>query len=308
MSGWMRVTMCKSGMLCVWNEVLIAIFGVNSSTAHWMISCGFFISNCAESAAISSLENIEENYTRYNVGVNVTTAQRLLDLNRRFYTEHGRDFSATRGRLQTGVMRVLDALRGDELILDLGCGNGELARELSRRNYHGTYLGLDFSLPLLNEAKREPFTFPVKFLAMDITAGNWRSKLPPSTFNLIFAFAVFHHIPSFELRLNIIKEIHDLLEPGGLFIHSNWQFLNSERLKARIHSWDEVELTSEDLEPDDYLLDWKRGGDGLRYVHHFGESELIELANVSNFKIAETFYSDGENKRLGLYQAWRKSL
>ena len=285
----------------------MAISGANSFTAHRTISCGDFVSNCAESVAISSFENIGENYTRYNVEVDVTTAQRLLSLNRQFYTDHGRDFSATRGRLQTGVMHVLKALRGDELILDLGCGNGELARELSRQNHRGSYLGLDFSLPLLNEAGREPFTFPVKFLATDITAGNWRSKLPPSTFDLIFAFAVFHHIPGFELRLNIIKEIHNLLEPNGLFIHSNWQFLSSERLKARIHSWDEITLTPEDVEADDYLLDWKRGGMGLRYVHHFGEAELNELAKASDFEIVESFYSDGENKRLGLYQVWKKS-
>ena len=247
-----------------------------------------------------------ENYTRYNVDVDSATAQRLLDLNRQFYTDHGRDFSATRERLQPGVMRVLETLRGSESILDLGCGNGELARTLSRRGQRGSYLGLDFSLPLLNEAKRMPFTFPVKFLATDITAGNWRSKLPPATFNLIFAFAVFHHIPSFDLRLNIIKEIYDLLEPGGLFIHSNWQFLNSERLKARIQAWDKVGLSPQDVDPNDYLLDWKRGGTGLRYVHYVNEEELKQLAKASDFEIIETFYSDGENKKLSLYQVWRK--
>ncbi len=249
-----------------------------------------------------------ENYTRYNVDVDSTTAQRLLDLNRQFYTDHGSDFSATRERLQLGVMRILETLRGDESILDLGCGNGELARTLSRRGHRGSYLGLDFSLPLLKEAKREPFTFSVKFLATDITAGDWRSKLPPSTFNLIFAFAVFHHVPSFDLRLNIVKEIYDLLEPGGLFIHSNWQFLNSERLKARIQVWDKVGLSLKDVDQNDYLLDWKRGGTGLRYVHHFSEAELSELAKASRFEIIETFYSDGKNKRLGLYQIWKKLL
>ncbi|MCL5611394.1 MAG: class I SAM-dependent methyltransferase [Chloroflexi bacterium] len=253
------------------------------------------------------MENIGENYTRYNVGVDTTIVQRLLALNHQFYTDHGCEFSATRDRLQTGVMRVLDSLRGNESILDLGCGNGELARTLSRRNHSGSYLGLDFSLPLLNEAGREPFTFPVKFLATDITAGNWRSKLPPSTFNLIFAFAVFHHIPGFELRLNIIREIHNSLEPNGHFIHSNWQFLNSPRLKARIQPWDAIGLTDQDVDPNDYLLDWKRGAPGLRYVHHFDEAELAELAKASRFEIIEMFCSDGENQRSGLYQIWKKA-
>ena len=40
--------------------------------------------------------------------------KQLLDLNRLFYAEHGRDFSATRERLQTGVLRVIESLRGDE--------------------------------------------------------------------------------------------------------------------------------------------------------------------------------------------------
>lgn len=244
------------------------------------------------------------------------TAQRLLALNLQFYTEHGRDFSATRERLQTGVMRALNSLRGDETILDLGCGNGELARALSRRGHRGSYLGLDFSLPLLNEAGREPFTFPVQFAQTDITQlpviSNQLSAteswlLNTGNWSLITAFAVLHHIPGFELRLNIISEIYNLLKPNGLFIHSNWQFLNSERLKSRIQAWNKIGLTAQDVDPNDYLLDWKRGGTGLRYVHHFNEAELVELAKAGEFEIVETFYSDGENKRLGLYQIWKKA-
>ncbi len=241
--------------------------------------------------------------------MDTATAQRLLALNRQFYTDYGRDFSATRERLQTGVLRVLNSLHGDESILDLGCGNGELARALSRRNHSGSYLGLDFSLPLLNEAGREAFGFPVQFLQIDLSRVSGISEQLSATdhFSLITAFAVLHHIPSFDLRLNIITEIHRLLKPNGIFIHSNWQFLNSSRLKARIQSWDVIGLTGQDVDPNDYLLDWKRGGTGLRYVHHFDETELAELAKASEFEIVETFYSDGENKRLGLYQIWEKA-
>ena len=92
--------------------------------------------------------------------MNKIITKQLLDLNRRFYTEYGRDFSATRGRLQTGVLRVIKSFRGGESILDMGCGNGELARTLSRRGHHGSYLGLDFSLPLLDEAEREALHSP----------------------------------------------------------------------------------------------------------------------------------------------------
>jgi len=233
--------------------------------------------------------------------------KQLLDLNRRFYTEYGRDFSATRERLQTGVLRVIESLRGDESILDLGCGNGELARTLSRRGHHGSYLGLDFSLPLLDEAEREAFAFPVQFMQADLTSSDWKDVITRNDmFDIVFSFAVLHHIPSLELRLQIIQQIREHLKPEGMFIHSNWQFLNSPRLKARIQLWESIGLKETDVDANDYLLDWRRGGHGLRYVHHFDESELAELANAGGLEIAETFYSDGENKRLSLYQIWKK--
>ena len=249
-----------------------------------------------------------KNYTRYNRTVNTTTAEQLIALTRRFYNEHGRDFSDTRARLQPGVMKLLDGLHKDEAILDLGCGNGELARTLSRRGHLGSYLGLDFSLPLLGEAEREAFSFPVKFMEEDLTATAWASVAGISSFyDIVFAFAALHHIPSFNLRLGMLAKVHDLLKENGRFIHSNWQFLDNPRLKARVQPWELARLSPQEVDPNDYLLDWKRGSNGLRYVHHFNEDELEVLARVSNFEIVETFYSDGENKRSGLYQIWRKA-
>ena len=255
-----------------------------------------------------SFRNIGENYTRYNNGVNSITAQRLIALNRQFYGDHGRDFSETRARLQPGVLQLLDTLDESEEILDLGCGNGELAHTLSWRGHHGFYVGLDFSLPLLKEADREPFDFPVKFIEADVTRLPVISGqiLAIEEWSLVTAFAVLHHIPSLDLRLNIISKVHDLLKKDGLFIHSNWQFLNSPRLKGRIQPWESIGLGSQDVDPNDYLLDWKRGSTGLRYVHHFDEHELAGLAQAAGFEIVETFHSDGENKKLGLYQIWKK--
>ncbi len=125
------------------------------------------------------------------------TAARLIEINRDFYTRFGDSFAATRHRLQPGVRRVLERLKGDESILDLGCGNGELARELAKRGHHGPYLGLDFSLPLLREAETQPEGFSAQFMQVDLdhlsvvsnqlsVEGGW---------SLITAFAALHHIP-----------------------------------------------------------------------------------------------------------------
>jgi SAM-dependent methyltransferase len=125
-----------------------------------------------------------------------------------------------------------------------------------------------------------------------------------STFNLAFAFAVLHHIPGRERRVQLLCTVRELLAPDGRFIHSNWQFLRSERLRGRIHPWGEVGLSDAEVDPGDYLLDWRRGGFGLRYVHHFSEDELASLAAESGFRVLETFYADGETGDLGLYQIW----
>lgn len=234
------------------------------------------------------------------------TAASLIAINRQFYTRFGEAFSATRHRLQPGVRRVLDTLEGDESILDLGCGNGELARELAKRDHRGPYLGVDFSPPLLREAEAQPERFSAKFMQFDLTTLTPSNNLLTATgsWSRIIAFAVLHHIPSDQIRLDILRGVHGLLREDGKFILSNWQFLNSEKLKARIQAWESVGIRKSDVDEGDYLLDWRSGGEGLRYVHHFTEAELFKLAQESGFSIKETFFSDGEGGNLSLYQVW----
>jgi tRNA (uracil-5-)-methyltransferase TRM9 len=125
--------------------------------------------------------------------VKADIAQHLIELNRRFYTDFGEPFSATRGRIQPGVRRVLDSMKGDETILDLGCGNGELARTLARESHRGVYLGLDFSLPLLADAESVPDGFPAEFREVDLTQLSVDSDQLSVTdyWSLITAFACF---------------------------------------------------------------------------------------------------------------------
>lgn len=245
------------------------------------------------------------------------TAARLIDINRDFYSRFGDSFSATRRRIQPGVRRVMQMLNGDESILDLGCGNGEFARELAKHGHRGPYLGVDFSLPLLRDAESQPEGFSAKFMEADITQLSVYSSqlsvfskqlLSTEHWTLVTAFAVLHHIPSTEIRLEILRTIQSLMAEDGRFIHSNWQFLNSEKLRARIKPWERASIATSDVDAGDYLLDWRSGGEGLRYVHHFDETELSELAKAAGFQVEETFYSDGESGDLGLYQVWKIAL
>ncbi len=240
--------------------------------------------------------------------MNEATAKRLVALNRRFYQSLAQPFSETRGRLQPGVLRVLESIGEWDSVLDLGCGNGELAAELEARGHQGAYTGLDFSIELLQIARARNFdNSKARFEPADLSGSDWSAQLAGQQFDVILCFASLHHIPSEPMRLDFLHQVRRLLAEGGRFIHSNWQFLKSERLAKRVQSWTRAELDEADVDDGDYLLDWKRGAEGLRYVHHFSAEELAKLGEASGFEVVETFSSDGETGDLGLYSIWIKS-
>ncbi len=237
------------------------------------------------------------------------TAAKLLDLNQQFYQTFALQFSATRHRLQPGVRRFLPGLLASESILDLGCGNGELALELAHEGYTGQYVGFDFSPGLLREAEGSlGQAANISFIQGNLGQAGWELALPQHSFEIVTAFAVLHHLPGDGLRSQVLRGIRECLQPIGSLMISNWQFLNSQRLAGRIQAWETIGLGTDTVDPGDYLLDWRQGGSGLRYVHHFTDLELQALARVTGYTVSDSFLSDGENGKLGLYQIWQPGV
>lgn len=246
--------------------------------------------------------------------MNANTVSRLIQLNDQFYQTFALQFSLTRQRLQPGVHKILkEGFPSDPLtlleasnILELGCGNGELARTLAQQGFEGRYTGLDFNAKLLEQARQSlPDTFQGGFYQVNLASPDWERNLAHCPYDLVVAFAVLHHLPGEELRRQVLEKVHGLLAAQGRFIHSEWQFLNSPRLRKRIQPWEPAGLSVADVDQGDYLIDWREGGYGLRYAHQFSEQELEALASATGFQVLETFYSDGEGGKLGLYQLWK---
>jgi SAM-dependent methyltransferase len=230
---------------------------------------------------------------------------RLLEINTQFYQTFAQDFSATRYQVQPGVRQLLPTIPKDARVLDLGCGNGSFGAALFKQGHTGTFYGMDFSAGLLDAARSQlPLGDAATVAHADFTSPAWDAALPPAHFDAITAFATLHHLPSAALHADFFRKVRRLLAPDGRFLLSNWQFLNSPRWRARVQPWETVGLSPEDVEPGDYLLDWRRGGVGYRYVHHFSETELAQLAAESGFHIVETFHSDGREGNLALYMVW----
>jgi len=250
--------------------------------------------------------------------MNSPIVHRLLAANYLFYQKFGAAFAQTRRRIQPGVRRIIFSLPAGSHLLDLGCGSGALALELKRLWQSGFYLGLDASQGLLEAAcaalrEAPPGGLEVRFARADLADPQWvDSAAAAQPVDACLAFAVLHHLPGVQLRERLLCQVAELLPPGGLFIHSEWQLQHSPRLRERIQPWSALGLSEVEVDTGDVLIDWRyalpkqTGQVGLRYVHILTLEELADLANRTGFAVRETFESDGEGGRLGLYQVWVK--
>jgi tRNA (uracil-5-)-methyltransferase TRM9 len=231
-------------------------------------------------------------------------ARRLVALNREFYQTLAGPFAATRGKVQPGAKRLLDRIPPDAAVADLGCGNGNAAKFLGTRGFHGRYAGFDLSPALLEIAHAEDYPFPATFHLADFLEAGWERPIPGPSFDHALAFAVLHHIPGSDGRLAFLAACRRLLAPGGKLFFSNWQFQRSERLHERIVAWSAVGLNDSDVDDGDYLLDWRAEGRGLRYVHVISAQERSALSTQAGFSEIEAFESDGKEGNLADYAVW----
>lgn len=227
--------------------------------------------------------------------VDAETVNKLLEINRTFYARFSAAFSDSRSGERLNIEPFRKYLANDIRLLDAGCGNGRLAETLDRAGFALDYVGIDGSQELLavaNSRRASLKRVRAQFYVVELTLPGW-SETPAieSPFDVIVSLAVLHHIPSFELRANVLREMRRLLKLQGILVMSNWQFTRSERLRKKIVAWEKG--GEWDVERGDYLLDWKRGGEGYRYVHLLEPEEAERLAQETGFRVVEQFYADG---------------
>ncbi len=105
-------------------------------------------------------------------------------------------------------MRVLDRLqlRGDEHVLDAGCGSCRLTAELRKRLPHGEVVGVDLSLNMLCQAVAHT-NGGVRLVQADLQFLPFRA-----VFDGIFSTAAFHWVPD---HTQLFPSLFAVLKPGG---------------------------------------------------------------------------------------------
>lgn len=103
-------------------------------------------------------------------------------------------------------------LKGNESILDLGCGDGSLTKELSELVPNGRVIGIDFSTGMIETAKKLTDA-NLMFELMDINKLKYENE-----FDVIFSNAALHWVKDHRI---LLKNCYSALKNGGMIL---WDF------------------------------------------------------------------------------------
>jgi SAM-dependent methyltransferase len=122
-------------------------------------------------------------------------------------------------------------LRGDEYVLDAGCGTGKLTHLLLENLPRGRAVGLDVSRNMVGLAQknlRPQFGSRVQFVAADLLALPFRA-----CFDGIFSTASFHWVLDHDA---LYRNLHMSLKPGGWLHAQCGGGPNLERMRERVRA------------------------------------------------------------------------
>jgi SAM-dependent methyltransferase len=123
--------------------------------------------------------------------------------------------------------------------LEIGCGPGRLMRPLSR--HFGEIHGVDVSDEMIRLGRERLSDIP--HAHFHTTDGATLPQFADESFEFIYSYAVFQHIPAQDVVLEYMHEVRRLLKPGGVF---HGQF-NGVAPPGDADTWSGVAFSAEDI-------------------------------------------------------------
>src|SRR5262245_48377274 len=124
------------------------------------------------------------------------------------------------------------ALRGDERIVDVGCGPADILDELP---VAVQYVGLDISDEYIEAARRR---YAHRGLFLTGSVEDWAQDVRVQGADLVFSNGVLHHVDDDEAK-KIVKFAYEVLSPRGRFVfYEPCYLLWQSRLSAYLMSKD----------------------------------------------------------------------
>ena len=120
---------------------------------------------------------------------------------------------------------------------------------------------------------------------------------PGNYFNAVYSIAVFHHLPSRELRQKVAKELYRVTATGGFIIITVWNLWQKKYLKNILINWGNKMIFKSRLDWNDCWIDFKdnKGNVFNRYHHAFRKNELKNLFLDAGFTEERSEVLNGRN-------------
>jgi ubiquinone/menaquinone biosynthesis C-methylase UbiE len=223
--------------------------------------------------------------------MDLQTVKFLLKKTKEDYKQIAENFNHTRKYLWKDFEKLDQYVKDGDVILDLGCGNGRFFELFKTKKIN--YFGVDNCEELIKKAKEKYQSSIVTFLVKDILDLSFESQ----KFDAIFCIAIFHHIPSKELRIKVLENIKRILKKEGILIMMNWNFYQKKYFTLIIKNFFSTffsffNLSKKKLDFGDLFIPWKlKDRIILRYYHAFTTKELSKLFKQTGFKIIEKYYT-----------------
>ena len=174
---------------------------------------------------------------------------------------------------------LLDLLRNvsEKVVLDIGCGNGRISREVAKRA--GKVIGIDASEEMLEQARRlDKDVGNIEF----ILASAEQLPFSDGQFDAALCSMTIITFPTVEMMKGMFKEAARVLKPGGILAISwNNVYALEKKSKFRWTEWEQGQ-TLQNLIPGEALTRkfLNKNGQVLEVVNYYWPPEI--LVNIAN--------------------------
>ena len=173
------------------------------------------------------------------------------------YNEIANRFDISRVRIWPCVKKFLDTFKQNDLLLDVGCGNGK--NMLYRNDLK--FKGLDFSSKLIEICKNKN---------LDVIESSMTNiPLNDNYFDGIIVIASYHHLSNDYERTQTLNELYRVLKNGGKVLIVVWAMEQPD------------ESTFHFTKTDEFVKWYSKENDKTyyRYYHIYKNGELEEEIN-----------------------------
>lgn len=143
-------------------------------------------------------------------------------------------------RLQSELGRIPLEERGAWRALEIGCGPGRLMRPMSR--HFVEIHGVDVSDEMVALANDKLGDIPAAHA--HVTDGSSLPMFEADSFEFVYSYAVFQHIPAREVVFSYLREVRRVMKPGGMAV---LHFNGLVNRMAPVDTWDGVRISSAEV-------------------------------------------------------------